>query len=830
MLKIIVMSLVVVMAAWLSSCTYNNKSGLSAGPQSVCISKNGKALMPIIVSADPIPAEKTAAAELIFYLSKITGAHFEIIRESAWTNRAPAIYLGPTAFAQAHGVNVQGLGAEESVLKTVEDSVIISGGRPRGTLYAVYDLLEKVLGVRWYTPWVERVPHLPVCVIPALNRQTKPCFFYRGAYTHLSETAGVQGWKMFTVRNRLNDVTAVGLDEHVGGGVRFGGRLLHCHGFAAYLPTNRYFSAHPEYYSMYNGQRVPANGVDGNQACLANPDVLKIITDGVKQDIRADMVDSNKSPYVVSYSVSVNDGNPKAICDCPECRKIARQYGAAEAGSQLGRWTDAGLNIWFVNQVADAIKDEFPGKYIWTLAYGPTTYAPKNIQARENVIVELCNGASQMVYLPMGTNAFDLKLLPDWSRCAKHIWIRDYANGGYCKPKFFQPIAWKLDEQFKFYKSLGTVDGIFQQSEMIMEASLFPQFYEMDFWIFTRLCQDPGQEAQELIEDFINGCYGRAAPMLLKYLALIHGRLPKFPYFFFTYDFIRESQSLFDQAEKAAGNDAELLGRVRDLRIQLDMITLVWRNTIIRDYLSKGGKMDDYPFRISVIKPRALAYLDASKNPYIQSVTCRAPYAGVPKTSRKLPENFTPKGLEPVLIMDIAKRYIEEISAGSDYTPLPVEFENVSADRIIDLTAPLLSLRQFPIVTVDREATLGLTVPILGTNEIPMNVGTFNLSDPSVPVVSRTIKAGDIKGGGYHLYEGPEFRLYEWTYLWMTSRWQPQPHLFSLYDPAHPEQKWKAYVSMKFTGAAYPFGRADEENGVLIDRVILVKLNDKNLN
>ena len=144
---------------------------------------------------------------------------------------------------------------------------------------------------------------------------------------------------------------------------------------------------------------------------------------------------------------------------------------------------------------------------------------------------------------------------------------------------------------------------------------MFPQFYEMDMWIYARLCQNPDAEVSGLIADFLNGYYGAAGPALRKYVEEIHSRLPRFQYRFFDYTFMDAAQKLFDQAEAAVKNDTERLGRVRDLRLQLDLAALVWRSTIIRDYLAKGGKLETYPYRTAFLKARSARYAEDHQAP-----------------------------------------------------------------------------------------------------------------------------------------------------------------------------------------------------------------------
>ncbi|HEY3398387.1 MAG TPA: DUF4838 domain-containing protein [Armatimonadota bacterium] len=773
----------------------------------VTLARDGKALLPIVVPPQAIPAEKTAAEQLATYLGKISGATFTVLEGGPLKPGAPAIYVGATGFEVAQGIDPSKLAPEESVVRTVGGSLIITGGRPRGTLYGVCDLLENVLGVRWYTPWVEKVPTRPTLILPALDRRSQPYMRFRSHYTHLfmdngGPTTPDPRWKWFNVHNRINEVTTSGpLDESVGGGVAYGPRIQGGHGFAPYLPADKYFADHPEYFSMRAGKRVPSNGLDGNHACLSNPDVLRLITEGVREDMRA-------NPQAYCFTVAVNDGGSSTICDCEPCRAIARKYGATEE-----RYTDAGLVIWFVNQVADAIKDEFPDKFIRTLAYGPASQPPVGIEARDNVIVQICAGPrSEAVYLPRGAQSYELKPVAGWTPFCKHIWLWDYALPCYTTPGFIRPLIWKMDQQMKYFKSLGRVEGMFQENELLSaEDTMFAQFYEMNMWIFTRLCQDPSQDVEALATDFMDGFYGPAGKPLRQYLALTKARLPLFPYRFWDYATMRQAQGLFDQALAAVKSKPEYLDRVKASRMQLDLAALAWRSQIIADYLRQGGKAENYPFRIAVLKARLLTSLDTNPDPLINSITSRYWVKGHP-------------GREP--IKEIIRTYIGEVSAGVEYTPLPAELRGLPPARVIDLAAPAMATGYAPLLVADPEATLGLAMPRTESGELPMNISYWS----GVPGRSNeggvTINAADVKGPGYHLYTGPTFPLNEWTFLYMTASWGVQRHLYSLYDPAHPDRKWTAYASLKFTGPALPYGKPEDKPGLFIDRVILVQEPD----
>ena len=64
------------------------------------------------------------------------------------------------------------------------------------------------------------------------------------------------------------------------------GRLHHykgfCHTFYPLVPPEKYFDAHPEWYSLVNGKRTH----DGAQLCLSNPQLRDFMVERVKEWLR----------------------------------------------------------------------------------------------------------------------------------------------------------------------------------------------------------------------------------------------------------------------------------------------------------------------------------------------------------------------------------------------------------------------------------------------------------------------------------------------------------------------------------------------------------------
>ena len=374
----------------------------------------------------------------------------------------------------------------------------------------------------------------------------------RDQYTYLNDPtiyANQEQIKWYLVRNRWNGYGAgrgISYDENgkplddVGGGQLFSGPASHS--FADFFPADKYFKEHPEYYSERNGKRVPSNGADGNHLCLTNPDVLKLMIQKVKAQFDA-------MPAATTVSVSENDGGCATLCDCPVCRAKSAEMGG-----------DSGLLLWFVNQVADAIKKEYPGKYISTLAYIATATPPTGpVKPRDNVIMFVASGLSSgAVYNPVGINSFGMKNLAGWAAISPHVQGWDYVNS---EINYFAPVIWHMDQQFKFIAKTH-IDGLFQENELIWSPSVMAEFYEMRMWVASKLMERPNRDINQLIRDFISGYYGPAAPYLMKYIELQRKRLPEYPYRMANYSYISTAQGLFDQAENAVKDIPEFLSRV----------------------------------------------------------------------------------------------------------------------------------------------------------------------------------------------------------------------------------------------------------------------------
>ena len=115
--------------------------GAATEAEALTIAQDGLTKAVIVVAKDAGEPQQHAAAELAEFLHQITGAAFDIVNEAGGGKSRLLVGAKAAKLADAD-FTTEGLDAEGIVIRTVGDDLILAGGRPRGTLYAVYTFLE----------------------------------------------------------------------------------------------------------------------------------------------------------------------------------------------------------------------------------------------------------------------------------------------------------------------------------------------------------------------------------------------------------------------------------------------------------------------------------------------------------------------------------------------------------------------------------------------------------------------------------------------------------------------------------------------------------------
>ncbi len=447
----------------------------------------------VVRPADASPSQLYAAEEFQRFTETLTGVKLPVVTDEG-PLPANAILLGNTRHTAAllgAPADMAGLGTDGFRLVVKPPHLLIVGGPVRGTLYGVYEILERFGGCRWYASWHSVIPQLETFEVPVIDETQKPAFALREPFW----------FDMFNgdlaARNKANGNAMRLKEKHGGHSYRFGGGLGSCHTFNALCPPDQYFDEHPEYFSEIDGKRIK----ERTQLCLTNPDVLKIVTSNVLVRIR-------KDPGASFYGVSQNDWyNP---CTCPACKALD---DAEES--------HAGTMIAFVNKVAEAVEKEFPDVIIETLAYQYTRKPPKNLRPRHNVMPCLCTIECDFAF-PIDKSAFKenrsfLDDISGWGAICERVYLWDYTTNfrDYISPF---PNVLALQDNVRFFHT-NRVDYLFEQGAY---QGRHGDFAELKAWLLAKWLWNPDLPQEPLLEDFFNGYYGAAAPYVRTYFDALH--------------------------------------------------------------------------------------------------------------------------------------------------------------------------------------------------------------------------------------------------------------------------------------------------------------------
>ena len=492
------------------------------------------------IVVDPAAGESVqmAATELQAWIQEVSGATLPIVglnegvvgkRLIVGSNNVSAQLLPDmqTPAESDDGVNWCSVGGD----------ILLWGGAKRGTLYSVYSFLEEELGCRWYTSKVSVAPKRDRYAFSKLDHHETPSLQGRNTFYY-----DVLMNPLFSGRIRNNSEPLVGRD---GQAIPFSTeRFWAVHTFMWVVPPSVYFDEHPEYFSLIKGKRVP-----NEQLCLSNPDVLRITIESMRKAMQ-------ENPDNQIYSLTQNDN--LNYCECPECQAIADQYGG-----------QSGLMIWFVNQVADALKDEFPDKYIGTFAYQYTRHAPKGIKPRENVVIRLCSIECCLMhaYDECEQNKAFLQDLRDWSAIAPHLHIWDYTTAftQYSLPVPNIMTAKSHIQDFVTNNALGMMEqGDYQ--------TVCCELKELKAYLLAKLMWNCEADVDAIIQDFTEGYYGPAGQYIREYIEFEHKVLrregmhttcyPVFSYEMYNEEFIRGATEIFAKAKQAVADQPDYLARV----------------------------------------------------------------------------------------------------------------------------------------------------------------------------------------------------------------------------------------------------------------------------
>lgn len=448
----------------------------------------------IRLAPNPAPADVTAAKELAKYFAQIDKSKqpIKVITDSKAPKKGKIINLGQSNEAlKVFNLKSWDLRRDEIMYKVTDDGTLfLAGDRTRGTLYAVYELLEREYGVRFYSHDYKKVPHQNKLALPKSGTSYRYAPVFQGrAIPYEVLQKGPEDWAAQMRQNGYG----IPRTAEFGGNDRLLGWV---HTFNKFLPIDKYRKAHPEWFAMVNGKRITGYG----QLCLTNKAMRKEFIKNVLAELK-------KAPQTRFVSVSQND-TYKEYCTCSECNAFVKKYG---------NQTDLLLD--FVNEVAAAVKKDYPKTYVETLAYNYTVEPPKTIMPAKNVAIRYCS-IHAAVFHPI-KSAVNKKVADEmlaWKKIASQMMVWNYVTA---HRRYYQPHPnWHvLAKDLRFFRDCGAIN-IFQQGAY-MAAGPIADLPELRVYLISKLLWNPDLDPEEIVEDFAYGYYGPGAKAVLNYLKCV---------------------------------------------------------------------------------------------------------------------------------------------------------------------------------------------------------------------------------------------------------------------------------------------------------------------
>lgn len=526
-------------------------AAVAYGTEPLVLVREGQPRCDILIDEGASVSEHWAVEELCRFVREMSGAEL---------GRAPMGDAAANDGGQAHlvigrktverrypEIKFDGLGTDGYVIKRQGNALIIAGGEQRGTLYGVYTLLEQ-FGCRWWTPSESTIPHLKDLSVGDIDLREVPMLEYRDMmYADLWGPPSVTLWR---VRNKVNGFTEGSIPEQYGGQVQFEGSIIHS--YRRLLERSKAFNyaGTSELWAWYKGKRDPT------QPCLTHPAVVKAMTESVRQRIR-------EHPEEAFVVVGQNDGG--AYCQCDRCKALSDREGSPSA-----------LVLGLANEVADNIRPDFPHAMIMASAYAWSRKPPATMKPRDNVMIALSSTECDFGH-PLATGQDEQstafrKDMEGWAQRTKRLYIWDYSTnfGEYLMPF---PNLDVLTPNIKYYADKHAT-GYFAEGPPNGRGS---EFVVLRMWVLPKAMWNPGADGSALIQEFLDGYYGPAAPALKRYIDTIHSTVRANPKMhipcggstqladqvYLAGPIIAEAEADLREAEQAVKGDPVLQRRVR---------------------------------------------------------------------------------------------------------------------------------------------------------------------------------------------------------------------------------------------------------------------------
>ncbi len=576
----------------------------------ITLVQNGKSRTVIVVPENSCKTIRFAAKELQNFLQQSFNDKIPIV--SVPDKQKTSIILGNNVYSRKAGINIEELPRDGFIIRSIGKTIYIAGKDDlrkdpekamqrgawiqlfeRGTLFGVYDFLERFVGVRFFFPGSTGtvVPKYENLKITAMNITESPDYterkisWFRGQWYE-----GKDREKFIRPEKNLNYYRLRMSTQYI----------PNCHGLARLGYLGRFGKTHPEYFALMT------NGKRHNNPSLPHPGQLCFsskVREQVYKDAEAFLSGkSAKEAGILTerfgycweqsgfqpgyFNIMPQDGFYQ--CKCPECQKYFAK--SSQAASDF---------IWqFVREVALKLKkNNIPG-YLTMMAYPPYRDLT-NVEIPDNVLVMVSEHGPWGIYNRKAQDKDNEEIKVWANKMGRKIWLWNYANkyGKRNIPGIPSITPNAIGNYYK--KQKPYIFGAYMQSNTDKYI-----FNVLNYYIFSKVCWNNDVNIDDILNEYYTLMFGPAATTMKNidrraedlWLRQIGGRVVDTPLGpiaappseyelwenIYSAEEIKKFNALFDKAEKQTGKNKKALERVKFFRREVLDGILQARNKYFR--------------------------------------------------------------------------------------------------------------------------------------------------------------------------------------------------------------------------------------------------------
>ena len=460
---------------------------------SIDIVKDGEPVSVIRVDSGASQQVRDAAQTLSDYVFKSTGARLQIRSIDAATSdqEGPGVtlHVGKTPYIEALGIPWDGVESDAFIIYPVDEhNILVVGKTGWGTEFAVYEFLERYVGVRWLMPGEngEDVPPQTDIQVAAAPVFQQPAFISRSfsginGSEHQDTIWPTQDHLLWARRNRMHAVA------------EFHHNLLNL------IPTSEYGGTHPEFFPYRDGKRhIPeSNDEHGWQPCFSAEGLVDVAVERIRRYF-------DEHPDEQWYSLGINDTD--GSCECESCLAA---YGSRD---NYGAFDASDLYFAWCNAVVERVLETHPDKYFGCLAYRQVMLPPVKVRIHPRIVPFLTDESLKWANAELETQG--KSLITRWVKNSSTLGWYDYYYGTpYMLPRVYPRLT---AENYRYAQSQGV---------KAMYAEAYPNFGEgPKLYAALRLQWDPKQDIDDLLDEWYTRAVGaEAAPDLAEYFDVWEG-------------------------------------------------------------------------------------------------------------------------------------------------------------------------------------------------------------------------------------------------------------------------------------------------------------------